>query len=305
MFAETWTGGNGDPWNAGRWPIIETIGGAVATIQDNKGRITLPVDTYVRVDSATETRDVDLTYSIELGSTGVQYHNTLFRASAAWSSAFDDDPVNGYSVIVDGESNIFSIRSVVNEFRSHLAHVAKTWGTDPWSIRIQCIGTSIKTKAWQGAEPPAWDIEISNGDHSVGLFKLSFLNVDIAEHVVDLDDLSLDSVSSGTELLSRRSNAERLPATGGAPAAVARIVNRLLDGQSENVGRVTLAPGTTSTVIRSPIFRPTTALILVPLSQAAAPINWWMESAVTDRLAITIGHAAPAGDASFAWIAVG
>ena len=102
----------------------------------------------------------------------------------------------------------------------------------------------------------------------------------------------------------RRSPDERLPIPGGNPEAVARVVNRLVDGQSANVGNVTLASGTTSTVIRAPIFRASTVLVLVPRSSAAAAISWWQETNA-DKGAITIGHSAPGADVPFSWLAVG
>lgn len=96
---------------------------------------------------------------------------------------------------------------------------------------------------------------------------------------------------------------ERLPVVGADPIAVARVVNRALSGQLQNVGEVTLASGTTETVIRSPIFRATSVLILVPLSSAAAAISWWQDSRA--RGSITVGHSAPGSDLDFAWVVCG
>lgn len=103
--------------------------------------------------------------------------------------------------------------------------------------------------------------------------------------------------------LRRRGLTERLPTTGGDPVAVARVVNALVDGHSGNTGTVTLGQSDTSTEIVSPIFRSSTVMLLVPLSEDAASIVWWIDS--MSRRSVTIGHDAPAQDVSFAWIAVG
>lgn len=108
-----------------------------------------------------------------------------------------------------------------------------------------------------------------------------------------------------THATPRRTDVTRLPIDGSARAAeVARAVNALYDGHSENHGAVTLAAGTTETRISSPIFSAHTVLILVPTSADAAAIGWWQQD-VDEKRAVTIGHDAPGIDVEFLWVGIG
>lgn len=107
-----------------------------------------------------------------------------------------------------------------------------------------------------------------------------------------------------SHITPRRSDVTRLPTTGGSPAEVARVVNSLIDGHHESHGAVTLAMGTTSTVIRSSIFSAHTILQLTPTSPEAAAVAWWQMD-VDEKRSVTIGHDSPAGDVAFLWVAGG
>lgn len=100
----------------------------------------------------------------------------------------------------------------------------------------------------------------------------------------------------------RRTLDNRLPVTGGNGPEVARAVNAALDGYLQSTGTLTLTAGA-ETVIRAPIFRASTVIILVPRSSAAAALSWWVSAA--DVRQITIGHDAAAGTEEFSWVAIG
>ena len=104
---------------------------------------------------------------------------------------------------------------------------------------------------------------------------------------------------------TRRTDITRLPVNGAAPLhEVARIVNALIDGKSENHGVVTLLNGTTETVISSPLLNPHSVINLVPTSAAAAAVAWWQKDATIKRT-VVVGHADPLADLEFFWVAVG
>lgn len=63
----------------------------------------------------------------------------------------------------------------------------------------------------------------------------------------------------------------RLPPFGGDPRAVAEIVNKVMDGKTNNTGTVTIATaGATTTTINDPRIGYDSVVILVPTSQTAA-----------------------------------
>lgn len=106
-------------------------------------------------------------------------------------------------------------------------------------------------------------------------------------------------------LQQRRTDLSRLAADGSAPAfEVARTVNALIDGRSENHGLVTLAVGTTLTLIKAPVFTVNTVINLVPTSAAAAAVAWWQLELLA-RGAVRIGHADPGAAVQFRWTAHG
>jgi hypothetical protein len=73
--------------------------------------------------------------------------------------------------------------------------------------------------------------------------------------------------------------------------------------RSTCTGSVTLATGTTSTVLRDALFGRDTAVVLVPTDAAGAAL-----ACLAGRHAVgsvTLGHAAPGRHLTFLWIALG
>lgn len=108
-----------------------------------------------------------------------------------------------------------------------------------------------------------------------------------------------------THSTPRRSDIARLPVDGSAsPREVARSVNALYDGHSENHGAVVLLMGTTETRIVSPIFSAHTIIILIATDAAGAALAWWQKE-VDQKRSVTMGHDAPGSDVTMLWVAVG
>ena len=86
----------------------------------------------------------------------------------------------------------------------------------------------------------------------------------------------------------------RLPPFGGDPRAVAEIVNKIMDGKTNNTGTVTLATGNaTTTTLYDERISPETKIILIPFSSAAfadsAPYGAFQDD--TDQSATTTAAA--------------
>jgi hypothetical protein len=86
----------------------------------------------------------------------------------------------------------------------------------------------------------------------------------------------------------------RLPPFGGDPRAVAEIVNKIMDGKTNNTGTVTLATGNaTSTTLYDERISPDTKIVLIPFSDAAeadtAPYGMFQDD--TDQTATTTASA--------------
>lgn len=81
------------------------------------------------------------------------------------------------------------------------------------------------------------------------------------------------------------------------------MVREIRQGHVNTKGTVTLAGGTTETLITDREFALTTTIHLTPASEAAADVKWWLKSRAKGSL--TIGHADPVTDAVFEYTAQG
>lgn len=82
-----------------------------------------------------------------------------------------------------------------------------------------------------------------------------------------------------------------------------RQLRQLADGKLNVVGEVTLASGSTSTVLRNRRFGAATEIVLVPRSAAQAALAVWLAAKAQGEL--TLGHDAPVGDQTLGYIALG
>lgn len=88
-----------------------------------------------------------------------------------------------------------------------------------------------------------------------------------------------------------------------SPRETGRHLRLLSEGRLNVTGEVTLANGTTSTVIGNRRFGSQTEIVLTPRSAAQAALKTWLAVRETGRL--TLGHDAPSGDQTFGYIAIG
>lgn len=94
-----------------------------------------------------------------------------------------------------------------------------------------------------------------------------------------------------------------LPSVNPTLPELGRIVREMRQGHCNTAGTVTLAGGTTETLIYDREFAVTTTIHLIPTSEAAAAITPWLKSRA--KGSITLGHADPVTDAVFEYTAQG
>lgn len=86
-------------------------------------------------------------------------------------------------------------------------------------------------------------------------------------------------------------------------AEMARVLAEVRVGKVRCTGTVTLAAGTTSTLVRDSLFGAGTVLALRPTTAGGAALKTWQ--AATGKGSITVGHDAPGADQPFLWTALG
>ena len=173
-FSEDWTGTDGTAWNATRWPVVAVTSTSVVDIQSNQGRM-LPQGAAfarARAESASGNfADLDLLIQFTIAGIAEQYHAVNVRHTGGWTG---NNGTNCYRILVS--NGFLSFTSFVAGSQAANFDVAKTWNTSQWSLRIQCSGTTIRARAWQGSEPGTWDIDQINSSHTTGIISLVSLN---------------------------------------------------------------------------------------------------------------------------------
>jgi hypothetical protein len=94
-----------------------------------------------------------------------------------------------------------------------------------------------------------------------------------------------------------------LPPIGAGLGSLARLLRDTMLGRINVAGEVTIATGTTTTLIEDQNFTFTTEITLIPRNSTGAALAWWL--AARNKGSITIGHAAPGSNLTFGYIAAG
>ena len=104
--------------------------------------------------------------------------------------------------------------------------------------------------------------------------------------------------------MPRRLTTEPLPEIGTVePLRLTRAVNAALSGRQNATFNVTVAAGTTATSVTDSAFGANTVLIPAPRSAEGAALDIWLAGRARGQ--ITLGHAAPATDLLFDFVAIG
>lgn len=168
LFEEQWTGTNGDAWNATRWPTTVAGANTIADIQSNEGRTHITSGTYNYIHKLTSLSiaDFDLRLIFRFGhATAEQYPLVHFRVGGTWTNTVIAP--QGYIVdpwILGATNRLYVGRCTGGGAHAIIQEITKSggWGTSNWNMRVQAIGSALKVKTWQGAEPGTWEIEATN-----------------------------------------------------------------------------------------------------------------------------------------------
>jgi hypothetical protein len=202
IATETWTGTNGDPWNASTWAEASASGTGAVTIQTNTGQMVVDSGGYGRSRlTMSDLADFEALVSFAQTSvTGWSAFQMHVRTDTAWSGG---DPTNGYIIYAvggaDASSQSLVLDKIVAGTPTNIVFGAYTAsGTAATWLRVRLVGTSIKARAWKDgtAEPGTWNIDQTDADLSTGKIGLSAFAT--AAITVNWDTLTVDDLVTGS-----------------------------------------------------------------------------------------------------------
>ena len=100
-----------------------------------------------------------------------------------------------------------------------------------------------------------------------------------------------------------RTGRHDLPSIGAGLGELARMIREMRQGRMNTSGEVTIANGSTSTIIDDSQFGATTELLLTPRTDPGASWRYWLTDRSKGR--ITLGHPDPGADLVCGWTAQG
>lgn len=174
VTTDTFTGSNGagapSPW------VAVTLSGS-QSIQSNQWHIQNG-DSYAgtaMTRGATTYTDVDVTVDVTLDSTGAeQYPAIAARIQAGgtngWCSYAESASYEAYLDTTTGllHLSIAACGYLIDD--THTAAITLSHG-GTYKIRLQCIGTTIRARAWDigGGEPGSWMISFTDSTYASGM----------------------------------------------------------------------------------------------------------------------------------------
>lgn len=170
---DTFTGTNGsgppDPW------IAVTLSGS-QSIQSNQWRITNGASYAgtAMTRGATSYTDVDITVEVTLDSGGAEQYPAVGARLAGGTNGWAAyaEPSSGYEVYLNPVSDFISLGKYTGGGPVSESYYSITLNAGTtYKVRLQLIGTAIRTRVWaaSGSEPGSWQIEISDATYASGL----------------------------------------------------------------------------------------------------------------------------------------
>jgi pimeloyl-ACP methyl ester carboxylesterase len=152
LLSETFTGTNGDPWDAD-WTDIFSAGNA--TIQGNRGRITTSGDTIMWADTVTLGTNYDVRCDLIIADSTTGWID--FAADFSTTSTG-----NGHEVELNQSANTVTIYTI-NSYVGGGSPVSTSYtfaSTDTVHVHIRVRGTACWVRVWKNAEdePLAWQL---------------------------------------------------------------------------------------------------------------------------------------------------
>jgi len=201
IASEAWTGTDGAAW-PGQWiDYLESNAACSATIQSNRGRLTIgggagnQAQIFIDVDDQS---DIDATMDVGWGEVGAQYHNFVFRCGDT-SALGIGGPRSSYAIELAPRSpNNYGSLIRRNTSGSNTQLQKVTGGLDTTerrNLRVQAIGSQIKAKWWLvgDPEPGTWQIEHTDETYTTGAIGFASFNGNSADaRTVDYDNLTIN-----------------------------------------------------------------------------------------------------------------
>lgn len=205
-FADDWTGlADGAEWSSAKW-TGKTLGSgtpapaidALAVAGNPAGRIVPQglASTYAKITARCGwLANFELFVKFTMTAGGEQYHGIYVRSQGT-PAAHPEEPPNCYRIrmrIDSANANRLTYCKVEGDVRGAEVAAAHTWSTTQWNLRIRCEGSSIRARAWQGAEPGTWDIDQTDATHTIGEIVFASINGSGATTAKPIlyDDLSI------------------------------------------------------------------------------------------------------------------
>lgn len=185
LLADDWTGTNGAPWNANKWPFQRN---GTVDIQSNAGRLTAggrPL--AVSVITAT---DFEMLVKASWNTLSGINPEICWRIANGSASS---DPSAGYLIQMSG--------STVTMYNFGYSTIASAGSSglnvnDSFWFRINVVGTTFKVRWWPvgGTEPGTWQITGTHSTHPGGRFGFT----SYGSNAVTFDDLQITDLSGTT-----------------------------------------------------------------------------------------------------------
>jgi hypothetical protein len=202
---DTWTGADGSSWDTNKW--ITSIGGgggvfSAVDISGNQGRLFVKGGDAMAIannpaGSVPPMRDAEALFTYRFDSrTASSTFRTIARGSGAW-------PVNsGYRLNVTSDSQVITVERVSGGSATSLGSFTYTKDTNPQQARFRVEGGRVRVKVWPaaGAEPLAWQLDVTDGSPLPGSGTLQFQHtLSKGTRSVFVDGLSLIRLEASNE----------------------------------------------------------------------------------------------------------
>jgi hypothetical protein len=200
VFAESFPGRNGSPWDAGRWKV-DTGTSASMDVQAGGGRMSFQNVSGARargIATMPKRADTDTVASFRFSSTAARGYLYLFsRASGDWVSG---NPSASYFVQITNDITtvqLWKSQAGVTTSLGSLSGVASVTTAKQW-VRFGVQGSSVSVKVWTDgtAEPADW--ELTATDDSItgpGVLQVKWLRGGSATAI---GDVIVDDIKVGT-----------------------------------------------------------------------------------------------------------
>lgn len=194
VLSDTFTGSDGDAWNASTWPnFYDSLGTGTHDIQGNQGRLLTGAGVYAVMQAEladSSLVDFEATYDVEVQDTTESYFQIEFRSSLTGDG-------NIYELVLRRDTGYLAFEKKVSYTPTVLDSTTLTITTsDVIHFRLRVVGSDYKVRAWlNGAsEPGVWDLEATDSTYLIN-DRVAFKAISGAGGTAerwDIDNLTVD-----------------------------------------------------------------------------------------------------------------